>query len=246
VFHRFTIRPPPEKEKQSKLGSFEGLSFDTPREVIVNFSSHCFTDPSRQRQYAHQMKAFPLIIFVSLSLMGCASTTDSQQAYPAAYKEALNDFPGSPDVSPETISTFTVFLSELGSQQTGSRASRLYASDLHFSDALMLTRDRARVVKHFQGLVDAGTAVQVDILQTLVSGADVYLIWAMRAEFTPVRKPVISETIGITHLRFDDAGRVVLHQDFWDTGLGFYQHIPVLGQVVKSINRRFSMEDSGK
>jgi len=37
-----------------------------------------------------------------------------------------------------------------------------------------------------------------------------------------------------------------LHQDFWDTGLGFYQHIPVLGQVVKSINRRFSMEDSGK
>jgi hypothetical protein len=110
----------------------------------------------------------------------------------------------------------------------------------------MLTRDRARVVKHFQGLVDAGTAVQVDILQTLVSGADVYLIWAMRAEFTPVRKPVISETIGITHLRFDDAGRVVLHQDFWDTGLGFYQHIPLLGQVVKSINRRFSMEDSGK
>jgi hypothetical protein len=28
--------------------------------------------------------------------------------------------------------------------------------------------------------------------------------------------------------------------------LGFYQHIPLLGQVVKSINRRFSMEDSGK
>lgn len=192
------------------------------------------------------MKALPLIIFVTAFLLGCASTSDSHQAYPAAYKVALNDFPGSPDVSPETISTFTVFLSELGSQQTGSRASRLYASDLHFSDALMLTRDRARVVEHFQGLVDAGTAVQVDILQTLVSGADVYLIWSMRAEFTPVRKPVISETIGITHLRFDKAGRVVLHQDFWDTGLGFYQHIPVLGQVVKSINRRFSMEDSGE
>ena len=107
------------------------------------------------------MKALPLIIFVTAFLLGCASTSDSHQAYPAAYKVALNDFPGSPDVSPETISTFTVFLSELGSQQTGSRASRLYASDLHFSDALMLTRDRARVVEHFQGLVDAGTAVMM-------------------------------------------------------------------------------------
>jgi hypothetical protein len=190
------------------------------------------------------MKTILLIVTVITLATGCASTAGIHQAYPAAYKTALEDFPGSPDVSPETISTFTTFLSELGASQTGYRASQLYAPDLHFSDALMLTRDRDRVVEHFQGLVDAGTAVQVDILQTLVSGADVYLVWSMQAEFTPVRTPVLSETIGITHLRFDGAGRVVLHQDFWDTGLGFYQHIPVLGRVVKSINRRFSAEDS--
>jgi hypothetical protein len=87
--------------------------------------------------------------------------------------------------------------------------------------------------------------VQVEILQTLISEADVYLIWSMRAEFTPVRQSVVSYTIGVTHLRFNEAGRVVLHQDFWDTGLGFYQHIPVLGRVVKYINRRFVIEDSG-
>ena len=65
-------------------------------------------------------------------------------------------------------------------------------------------------------------------------------------EFTPVRKPVTSDTIGITHIRFNDDGLVVLHQDFWDTGLGFYQHIPVLGRVVKTINRRFLVEDTGE
>lgn len=191
------------------------------------------------------MKALPLILFVTLFLLGCASTPDRHQAYPAAYRVALNDFPGSADVSTETISTFTEFLSELGSKKTGVRAGQLYASELHFSDALMITRNRDRVVEHFQGLVDAGTAVQVEILQTLVSEADVYLIWSMQAEFTPVRQSVVSDTIGITHLRFNEAGRVVLHQDFWDTGLGFYQHIPVLGRVVKSINRRFVVEDSG-
>ena len=186
-----------------------------------------------------------LIIFVSIFAVGCASSPANLKPYPAAYRVALNDFPGSADVSTETISTFTEFLSELGSKKTGVRAEQLYASELHFSDALMMTRNRDRVVEHFQGLVDAGTAVQVEILQTLVSEADVFLIWSMQAEFTPVRQSVVSDTIGITHLRFNEAGHVVLHQDFWDTGLGFYQHIPVLGRVVKSINRRFVVEDSG-
>jgi hypothetical protein len=191
------------------------------------------------------MKPLPLILFVGTLVAGCASSPANLQSYPAAYRVALNDFPGSADVPTETISTFTEFLSELGSKKTGVRAGQLYASELHFSDALMMTRDHDRVVEHFQGLVDAGTTVQVEILQTLISEADVYLIWSMRAEFTPVRQSVVSYTIGVTHLRFNEAGRVVLHQDFWDTGLGFYQHIPVLGRVVKSINRRFVIEDSG-
>ena len=191
------------------------------------------------------MRPLPLIFFVSIFVAGCASSPANLQSYPAAYRVALNDFPGSADVSTETVSTFTEFLSELGSKKTGIRAGQLYASELHFSDALMMTRDRDRVVEHFQGLVDAGTAVQVEILQTLVSEADVYLIWSMQAEFTPVRQSVVSDTIGVTHLRFNEAGRVILHQDFWDTGLGFYQHIPVLGRVVKSINRRFVVEGSG-
>ena len=191
------------------------------------------------------MKPLPLILFVTIAAAGCASSQGNLQPYPAAYRIALNDFPGSADVSAETISTFTEFLSKLGSKKTGVRAGRLYASELHFSDTLMMTRDRDRVVEHFQGLVDAGTAVQVEILQTLVSEADVYLIWSMQAEFTPVRRSVVSETIGVTHLRFNEAGRVVLHQDFWDTGLGLYQQIPVLGRVVKSINRRFVIEDTG-
>ena len=191
------------------------------------------------------MKPLPLILFVGTLVAGCASSPANLQSYPAAYRVALNDFPGSADVPTETISAFTEFLSELGSKKTGVRAGQLYASELHFSDALMMTRDHDRVVEHFQGLVDAGTTVQVEILQTLISEADVYLIWSMQAEFTPVRQSVVSYTIGVTHLRFNEAGRVVLHQDFWDTGLGFYQHIPVLGRVVKSINRRFVVEDSG-
>ena len=95
----------------------------------------------------------------------------------------------------------------------------------------MVTRDKETVVDHFTRLGNAGTRVDVEIHQTLQSDKDVYLIWSMQAYFTPIRKEVTSDTLGVTHVRFDKTGRVILHQDFWDSGLGFYSHIPfwVLG-----------------
>jgi hypothetical protein len=191
------------------------------------------------------MKVLPLIIIVCIAC-GCAANAPTSSSYPAAYRQALEQFPGATDVPDQTIATFTAFLSDLGSEQTPARAEKLYASNLHFSDSLMLTSNRSDVVTHFQGLVDGGTQVEVDVLQTLVEGPDVYLVWSMQSQFTPIRKPVISDSIGITHLRFDQMGQVVMHQDFWDTGQGFYQHVPGLGSVIKGVNKRFASKDAGQ
>ena len=43
-------------------------------------------------------------------------------------------------------------------------------------------------------------------------------------------KPVI--TYGVTQFRFDADGRVLLHKDFWDSGTGLYEQLPVLGTIV--------------
>jgi hypothetical protein len=106
----------------------------------------------------------------------------------------------------------------------------------------MHTRDREKVVTHFDSLGKAGTTVEVEMHQTLISGPDVYLVWSMRARFKPLLRTVESDTLGITHLRFNDQGQVILHQDFWDSGLGFYSHVPFLGGVVKAVNKRFQAD----
>ena len=193
------------------------------------------------------MKPLPLILFVSFIATGCASTTPDQRmspTYPVAYQQALTDFDGTGEVDESVIGEFVDFLSNLGADNTAKRAAELYAEDLYFSDALMLTYSKEAVVKHFSGLVDGGASVEVEMLDVLVQDTDIYLVWLMTASFQPIRKTVTSKTIGITHARFNTAGKVVLHQDFWDTGLGFYQHVPVLGGVIKSINRRFEAEDT--
>ena len=180
-----------------------------------------------------------------LFLAACSALPpSSEQAlpYPAQYRQALNDFPGDSDIDRSTIDEFVTFLANLGKPSTGATAASLYAEELHFSDALMVTRDKKTVVDHFRRLGDAGTRVDVEIHQTLQSDSDVYLVWSMQARFTPIRKEVTSDTLGVTHVRFDDTGRVILHQDFWDSGLGFYSHIPVLGAGVRAVGRRFAAD----
>lgn len=214
------------------------------RETAVNLLRQGFTRFSRALHYRHEMKLLPIFMLASLCLIGCATNPTSSTPYPLAYQQALKDFPGSAETPAPVIDEFVDFLSKLGAADTATRAAQLYAATLHFSDALMLTSRRDKVVEHFAGLVLAGTGVEVEILQTLQRDADVYLVWAMSARFQPLRKTVTSNTIGITHLRFNSLGQVILHQDFWDTGLGFYQHIPALGRVIKGINGRFAVEDS--
>ena len=191
------------------------------------------------------MRLIPLIFIVCTTLAGCTSTQQNLPGYPEVYRLALNEFEGTSEITDQNIEEFSEFLSNLGAADSAQLAGQLYASTLHFSDSLMHTRNRDDVVVHFQGLVDAETQVQVQMLQTLVSGPDVYLVWSMQSQFTPVRKTVISDSIGITHLRFNSQGQVIMHQDFWDTGQGFYQHVPVLGRVIRSINNRFVPEASG-
>jgi hypothetical protein len=46
-------------------------------------------------------------------------------------------------------------------------------------------------------------------------------------------KPVLS--YGVTQFRFDKEGRVLLHKDFWDSGTGLYEQLPVLGGILGRI-----------
>jgi hypothetical protein len=49
-------------------------------------------------------------------------------------------------------------------------------------------------------------------------------------------KPV--QVRGVTLIRFTD--RIYYHEDFFDLGAMLYQHVPVLGSVIRYLNNRLS------
>ena len=179
------------------------------------------------------------LLIVALSTTACAGRSGSENpSYPAAYREALIETERSARVRNEDLELFIKFLESIGTPGSAKAASELYSENIHFSDALILTKDKQVIVKHFSDLEAAGNQVKVTMHQKLISGNDVFLVWSMEARFTPIRREMISDSLGVTHLRFDEDGKVILHQDFWDSTEGFFRHIPVLGSVVNSVKRR--------
>jgi hypothetical protein len=112
----------------------------------------------------------------------------------------------------------------------------VYAEDAWFNDTIA-TEVGIDAIEHYLLKTACGAElVQAKIDDVAVSGADCYVRWTMeiRAKNLAGGQPIV--TSGISQLRFDPAGRIVLHQDYWNPAAGIYQHLPLLGPAIRFVN----------
>jgi len=180
------------------------------------------------------------ILLLPFGLAACAQ--QGPTPYAERYVAALERYPGVVQTSTAPIEAFVTFFSTHDPNAAPS-ADALYAPALYFSDTLLTSERRDEVIVHLERMRSGTGELKVTVLDSQVDGADVYVVWRMHARFQPVRRTVESDTIGVTHLRFDGEGRIVLQQDFWDSTEGFYRHLPGVGSIVAAIGKRFTPDE---
>jgi len=187
-------------------------------------------------------KSACIVSLTVVLLSGCSQTREA--SYADAYRDALPRYQGTSDVTEAMTERFVIFFSH---EQTADGdtpdPAELYGEPLYFSDTLLTTENREAALAHLRRMHDSTESLDVTVLDRLIDGQDAYLIWQMTAVFTPVSGAVTSNSIGVTHLRFDAAGRIILQQDFWDSAAGLYQHVPVLGSLIGTVQSRFETDE---
>jgi len=137
------------------------------------------------------------------------------------------------------LARFAAFFSSLAPDRVQTLLAETYAPDVYFNDTLKSVRG-IDALRHY--LVESAEAVQdcrVQIHDTTRTEHGEYLVrWSMMIRFKRFSRGQDTWTIGMSHLRFDAVGRVAYHQDYWNAADGLFQHIPVLGWMIKSIKRR--------
>lgn len=119
------------------------------------------------------------------------------------------------------------------------RLDGIYSPDIHFQDPLHSVRGLNELHAYFTELY--ANVQQLDFNfqgYDQVSQGEGYLRWVMRYRHPRLRGGQLIEVTGCSHLRWND--KVYYHRDYFDAGALLYEHVPLLGAVIRLLKRRLA------
>ena len=189
------------------------------------------------------LQTIPLVLLgllvIAILIPACAPNPNTQLRV-REYKEALKKTSSSSVSSDAGLENFTTFLQKIGDKEyVSANTAKVYAPDAYLNDTIVTHHGPEEIKAYFLETAENMSTYEVTIDDTASSGNEHYVRWTMvfTAPALNGGKPV--ESIGMSHVRLNSAGQVVIHQDFWDSGMNIYGQIPVVGGVIETIRRRF-------
>jgi len=125
------------------------------------------------------------------------------------------------------------------SEATLADLDRVYAAGARFKDPFNEVQGLtsiAAIFRHMYAQVDGPHFV---VKSRMMAGDEAFLTWDFL--FRMKRFSREQQCIhGATHLRFDTAGLVAEHRDYWDAAEELYEKLPVLGGFMRLLKRAAS------
>lgn len=115
----------------------------------------------------------------------------------------------------------------------------LYTNDVIFHDPLHSVHGLTELHGYFTQLYANVQHLDFDFQgYDQVAEGEGYLRWVMRYRHPRLRGGQLIEVTGCSHLRWSD--KVYYHRDYFDAGALLYEHLPVLGALVRFLKRRLA------
>ncbi len=126
---------------------------------------------------------------------------------------------------------------------TPERVARLpdyYSDDAYFKDPFNEVQGAAaiqRIFTHMYRQVDAPRFIVTDRVAD-ANGA--VLIWEFLFSRRGGNSQETQRIRGSSHLKFNAAGKVTYHRDYWDAAEELYMKLPLLGCLMRALQRRLA------
>lgn len=120
-----------------------------------------------------------------------------------------------------------------------------FAEDGRFRDPFSDVRGRAKIRRVFEKTYEAVDDVVFEVTDVASGTAAHYLRWTFAC--LPkgfLRRQGRLAIDGLTELRFNHAGEVVAHLDYWDPVPGLYQRVPILGFALRRLRAQIGVDQA--
>jgi hypothetical protein len=183
----------------------------------------------------------PLCLLAVMTACGGGQLT--QQEMHRAYQQALaqtettarSDWQAHPDALAAAVEMPKRYFQEMTRTSVERLTKLTYAQNAFLCDTLHIALGADEIEAYFLKTADRVNALSVTFLDFSAAGREVFARWtmSMRVDGLAGGRPVTS--YGISHFRFDQEGRILLHQDFWDAGGAFFEQLPGLKWVIPRV-----------
>ena len=182
--------------------------------------------------------------------VGCVSKNAPATPDLAHYREALKASehvtpmaPGS-EVEAEALKTFHAFYSVYSVEQIKQGIRSLYADEAYFGDPFHTVEGVEGKEAYFVFIGESVETCTFTVDELHRAGIDYYARWTMYLTTKSAPdKPM--EVLGMSHVRFNEAGKIVFQQDYWDTS-AMFDNLPVVGFWTRLVKSRLNPERSGQ
>jgi len=118
-----------------------------------------------------------------------------------------------------------------------ARMGEFYAAEVWFKDPFNEVQGLGEVQRIFSHMFVALDRPRFVVTTEVQGERQCFLTWDF--EFYLRRKGAVLQTIrGSSHLKFNEAGQVVYHRDYWDAAEELYEKLPVLGGLMRWLRKK--------
>ena len=132
---------------------------------------------------------------------------------------------------------FIQFLENFSSE-TLKELESIYHEDISYVDPI----NKGQGIKHLrlimQDLLKVFKNVKFELLEISENKQLAFVCWNMTYKFRG-KNYLIN---GVSKLAFDDSGKIIKHEDYWDASFPLYGAFPLLGLLMKGIKRFVSVK----
>ncbi|MCA2017891.1 nuclear transport factor 2 family protein [Vibrio tritonius] len=115
--------------------------------------------------------------------------------------------------------------------------SQIYHPNIEFQDAAHRMVGLESLQHYFQELYQNVNQCRFQIGDVFSHPEGGMITWEMELSHPKLKRGKLVTVAGVSHLKFAD-GKVIYHRDYFDLGEMVYEHIPVLGHLIRTIKQK--------
>lgn len=134
---------------------------------------------------------------------------------------------------------YGTFFETLKPETSISAYQKIFSDDVYFEDPFHKVNGVDKLYGIFQEMYHNLYNPYFVILDVMENGSNAYLRWEFHFAFSSTDPN--QSFVGVSHIGFNEKGEVTSHIDYWDAASHIYEHLPVIGTIIRFVKRKIKV-----